>query len=1134
MATNKGYDEMRILFYPVFTDKSKLLDHYYRAHWYLTPFKESIDEIIILHKLGDDYDERMMGNVPEYLDARLSRFKGTLPIKFLDVNCNRNLKTIVSKANVVLVHESDKSQPSNLPLSLFQEIIKNKKLVRIDHERERFAGSFYLKFSELFPSKIMQDIETSQRVFDRINHRCKSDIGYIFGTGPSLSYAENYDFSDGFCIACNSMVRNQVLLDKLQPPLIVVGDPIFHAGASSYAAAFREMLVQAMDRYASYLVVPMRDFHIYSTYLPERLRSRVAGLPFRSGSLPNLNFKNSFHVTTTGNILTLFLLPLAAQFFNKTKIFGCDGRPLGENQYFWGHHKASQFNDEMGNIQKAHPAFFSIDYDEYYQTHIDTLETWIETAEKEGGVYLNMSPTFIPALLERSISGIGEPKKEKKVSLKNNSFEVQVKNQSTVSIIMPAYNAEGFIEEAIKSVVFQDITDWELIIIDDNSTDKTFEIVSRLKANDSRIKLLKNTGKKGVSAARNIGLKNASGNYVGFLDADDSYEPNALKSRLEVLLNNPHLSLVHGPTKLIDGKGQYLGWTLQLNSKMTYLNMTGNPAHLNSVLGKSKLLKQFRFEEGVTNGEDWWYLARVLRSGVVSEFVEGGGATYRIHSESTVLKNMEKHEDSLKNVIEWLYSKVTEPNVATEYYSGLFSPPKSVLLHRRIYNLLLWNIFQSNSVEILKIIEKRLPKNWIDEQPDAWLSNSIEVTAIRYFGVPVSKLSLLPSDVKKGICETISKCQLNAISPKFVKIFVAKFSLDKIGDQIIGNCYDRNDNALIDETDFIFEISSHSSGMTMIDVGAHFGGSSYKFALKDWNIYAFEPDPENRKKFIDKLGHKKNVHLDIRAVGEYEEKRQQFYSSTESTGISGMLAFRDTHEKTATVDVTTIENVLKEHNISHINFLKIDVEGYDFSVLKGVPWERIKPDIIECEFEDEKTKLLGHGWGDICEFLQEKSYTVYVSEWHPIVRYGIRHDWRCLKRYPCQLEDEKAWGNLLAFRDDPGEENIKTALKKVLKINNKNNPKASEAKADIRHKSQALHSPSKIDILKGENGQLNVKLANNLYRDGDFEASMEANLNLYKKNGLKMYADNALMCAKKIKIPNVETVEQLISLREKQ
>jgi predicted O-methyltransferase YrrM len=179
-----------------------------------------------------------------------------------------------------------------------------------------------------------------------------------------------------------------------------------------------------------------------------------------------------------------------------------------------------------------------------------------------------------------------------------------------------------------------------------------------------------------------------------------------------------------------------------------------------------------------------------------------------------------------------------------------------------------------------------------------------------------------------------------------------------------------------------------------------------------------------------------------------------------STGISGMLAFHESHKLVGTVDVTTVEDIVAVNNIEHIDFLKIDVEGYDFSVLKSVPWDRITPEVIECEFEDAKTKCLGHSWKDICEYLVEKGYTVYVSEWHPIIRYGIRHDWCQLIRYPCELADSHGWGNLLAFKNDPGVTVLQEALHKVLTVKdskNINNPTESQSVAIAKGKHSAFN-----------------------------------------------------------------------------
>ena len=100
-------------------------------------------------------------------------------------------------------------------------------------------------------------------------------------------------------------------------------------------------------------------------------------------------------------------------------------------------------------------------------------------------------------------------------------------NACKVSIIMPVYNKEKYVGRAIESVLKQTFSDWELIIIDDGSNDHSLDICRQYK--DNRIKVF-HTANHGVSHARNIGLENATGEYVSFLDADDWIEKDYLKN----------------------------------------------------------------------------------------------------------------------------------------------------------------------------------------------------------------------------------------------------------------------------------------------------------------------------------------------------------------------------------------------------------------------------------------------------------------------------------------------------------------------------------------------------------------------------------------------------------------------------
>lgn len=243
-------------------------------------------------------------------------------------------------------------------------------------------------------------------------------------------------------------------------------------------------------------------------------------------------------------------------------------------------------------------------------------------------------------------------------------------------------------------------------------------------------------------------------------------------------------------------------------------------------------------------------------------------------------------------------------------------------------------------------------------------------------------------------------------------------------------------HAHVDETAVIAHLLSCRRGNAhiMLDVGAHSGTSATYFHQLGWTIHCFEPDPKNREKLQSRFRNKPNITIDTRAVSDKEQTGVPFFTSEESTGISGLSAFRSTHEKSGLVDITTVKNITKEKSLTNIDFLKIDVEGFDFSVLRGVPWDRLSPDVIEAEFEDAKTVPLGHTWRDIAIFLQNKGYAVYISEWHPIIRYGIPHDWRRVIAFDDSMElSDNAWGNFLAFRQDPGLRAVEAAFSTMMK-----------------------------------------------------------------------------------------------------
>jgi len=108
-----------------------------------------------------------------------------------------------------------------------------------------------------------------------------------------------------------------------------------------------------------------------------------------------------------------------------------------------------------------------------------------------------------------------------------------------VSIIMPSYNTGRFIEETIESVLAQSYPVWELIIVDDCSTDNTDDVVNQFLA-DERIRYIKNDTNSGAAVSRNRALREAKGKWIAFLDSDDLWEPDKLQKQISFMRDNDY------------------------------------------------------------------------------------------------------------------------------------------------------------------------------------------------------------------------------------------------------------------------------------------------------------------------------------------------------------------------------------------------------------------------------------------------------------------------------------------------------------------------------------------------------------------------------------------------------------------
>jgi glycosyltransferase involved in cell wall biosynthesis len=148
--------------------------------------------------------------------------------------------------------------------------------------------------------------------------------------------------------------------------------------------------------------------------------------------------------------------------------------------------------------------------------------------------------------------------------------------QPLVSVIVIFYNAQKYLREALESVIAQTCRDWELLLVDDGSTDSSPEIAwESVKQHPGRIHYLHhpNRENRGMSASRNLGIQHARGKYIAFLDADDVWFCNILQDQTHILENHPQAALVYGPLQW------WYSWTGDLKEKhRDYIEDLGVPA----------------------------------------------------------------------------------------------------------------------------------------------------------------------------------------------------------------------------------------------------------------------------------------------------------------------------------------------------------------------------------------------------------------------------------------------------------------------------------------------------------------------------------------------------------------------------
>lgn len=276
----------------------------------------------------------------------------------------------------------------------------------------------------------------------------------------------------------------------------------------------------------------------------------------------------------------------------------------------------------------------------------------------------------------------------------------------TISVVIPAYNAEQTILATINSVFEQTFSDFEIIVINDGSKDKTLEVLQSIK--DERLKIFSYEN-SGVSAARNRGIAHATGDFISFLDADDLWTPDKLELQLAALKAHPEAGVAYSWIYSINEKDEllkpfdpvYEGNVYADLLKANFLTSGSNP-----LVTKTAINSVGEFDEKLSGGEDWDYWLRLANKWhfvVVPKYQ----ILYRRSTSSNSFKLYNMRKTTLDTLDKAM--KVAPPELQYLKQEGLSN------IHRYIVELYIESLNQNSQVDIRFIIDNLW--NYIKNKP---------------------------------------------------------------------------------------------------------------------------------------------------------------------------------------------------------------------------------------------------------------------------------------------------------------------------------------------------------------------------------------------------------------------------------
>ena len=289
-----------------------------------------------------------------------------------------------------------------------------------------------------------------------------------------------------------------------------------------------------------------------------------------------------------------------------------------------------------------------------------------------------------------------------------------------VSIIMPAFNVAKYIAPSIESVKKQSYSNWELLIVNDGSTDHTEEVIQSYLLKDSRIRYFFQPN-KGQGAARNLALKHANGDFIAFLDSDDLWLPKKLEKQVKILTNDENIDLLFSSGFIFDESGiiesfhvKEQFWSEENGAVEKFIEKNRIP--ILSVLVKKKTIDEasgFNIDRRIQNAEDYYLWIKLLLNGAKFMGISDKLVKYRKHQEQATFNISSQYLKEV-NVLKELfkgnsqYERVVQRSIKQKYYNIFVPEVKDSFLSVVVPHYVSYcNSFDSSLLQAMLLI---LPK----------------------------------------------------------------------------------------------------------------------------------------------------------------------------------------------------------------------------------------------------------------------------------------------------------------------------------------------------------------------------------------------------------------------------------------